>query len=181
VTAGLSRLLNALGLVLVDTVLVLAFADQIWFRELPCPLCILQRAAFVAAGFGLALTIIFGPRPSHYGIVVLGAVAGAAISMRQILIHIVPGTGAYGSPIFGLHLYTWSFIAFALMIIGAGAMLLFERQFARAEPIPHEMRALPLSALAVFALMALGNIVSTLFVCGIGLCPDNPTHYLLVP
>ena len=39
-TADLSRLLNALGLVAVDTVLVLAFADQLWFRDLPCPICI---------------------------------------------------------------------------------------------------------------------------------------------
>ena len=67
-TADLSRLLNALGLVALDTVLVLAFADQLWFRDLPCPICILQRAGFIAAGFGLALNLMFGPRPSHQGL-----------------------------------------------------------------------------------------------------------------
>jgi disulfide bond formation protein DsbB len=45
VTANWSRLLNSLGLVAIDTVLVLAFADQLWFRDLPCPLCILQGQA----------------------------------------------------------------------------------------------------------------------------------------
>jgi disulfide bond formation protein DsbB len=111
VPSDLSRLLNALGLIAVDTVLALAFIDQLWFRDLPCPLCNLQRAGFTAAGFGLALNLLFGPRPSHYGVTILGASVGAAISMRQTLLHIVPGTGSYGNAIFGLHLYTWAFIA----------------------------------------------------------------------
>lgn len=72
----MSKLLNALGLIAVDLVLVLAFVDQLWLHDLPCPLCILQRAAFIAAGFGLALNLLFGPRPSHYGVLILGAAAG---------------------------------------------------------------------------------------------------------
>src|SRR5680860_1922470 len=111
-SADLSRLLNAIGLLAIGTVLALAFVDQIWFRELPCPLCILQRAGLFAAGFGIALNLIFGPKPSHYGVAIVGAVAGGSISMRQILLHIVPGTGSYGDAVFGLHLYTWAFISF---------------------------------------------------------------------
>ena len=77
--SDLSRLLNALGLIAVGAVLVIAFVDQLWFHDLPCPLCILQRAAFIAAGFGLALNLMFGPRPSHYGVMILGASLGAAM------------------------------------------------------------------------------------------------------
>jgi disulfide bond formation protein DsbB len=176
----LSRLLNALGLILVDTVLALAFVDQLWFRDLPCPLCILQRAGFFAAGFGLALNIIFGPRPSHYGIVILGAAAGAAISMGQILLHIVPGTGSYGNDIFGLHLYTWAFIAFVLMIIGSAILLLDDRQFARTEPWSRRLNVLPLTAFMVFIVLAVGNIISTLLICGGGLCPAAPSGYLIL-
>ena len=58
---------------------------------------------------------------------ILGASMGAAMSMRQILLHIVPGTGSFGNPIFGLHLYTWAFIAFALMIVGGAILLLNDR------------------------------------------------------
>jgi hypothetical protein len=37
-------------------------------------------------------------------------------------------------------------------------------------------------ALALFALMVLANILSTVLECGLGLCPDNPTRYeLLAP
>jgi disulfide bond formation protein DsbB len=179
VPSDLSRLLNALGLIAVDTVLALAFIDQLWFRDLPCPLCNLQRAAFIAAGFGLALNLIFGPRPSHYGVTILGAATGAAIAMRQTLLHIVPGTGAYGNAIFGLHLYTWAFIAFALMVIGCAVLLLDDRQFARPEPWSSRMNVLPLTAFVVFAVLAVGNVISTLLICGMGFCPGNPTQYLL--
>lgn len=175
----LSRLLNALGLIAVDTVLALAFIDQIWFRDLPCPLCILQRAAFFAAGFGLALNLVFGPRPSQYGVTILGAAVGAAMSMRQILTYIVPGSGSFGNEIFGMHLYAWAFIAFALIILGGGILLLDDRQFSRPEPWSNRLSVLPLSAFVLFVVLAVGNVVSTLLICGAGFCPDVPAGYLI--
>jgi disulfide bond formation protein DsbB len=163
----------------VDTVLALAFVDQLWFSDLPCPLCILQRAGLTAAGFGLVLNVIFGPKPSHYGVTILGAAVGAAVSMRQILDHIVPGTGSYGNAIFGLHLYTWAFIAFVLMIIGSAIMLLDDRQFSRAEPMSSRLRPLPVTAVATFILLAIGNVISTVLLCGAGFCPETPGGYLI--
>jgi disulfide bond formation protein DsbB len=179
VTADLSRLLNALALIALDTVLVLAFVDQLWFGDLPCPLCILQRAGFFAAGFGIALNLFYGPKPSHYGLAILGAVAGGCISMRQILLHIVPGTGSYGNAIFGLHLYTWAFIAFGLMIVGCAVMLLDDRQFSRAEPMSMRLKVLPLMAVLLFLVLAITNVASTVALCGAGFCPDSPKDYTL--
>jgi len=179
VPGDLSRLLNALGLIAVDTVLALAFIDQLWFSDLPCPLCILQRAAFTAAGFGLALNLVFGPRPSQYGLTIVGAAAGAAISMRQILIHIVPGSGSYGNEIFGMHLYTWAFIAFALMVVGCGVLLFDDRQFARSEPWSNRLSVLPLTAFVLFLVLAVGNVISTILICGAGFCPEAPAGYLI--
>jgi disulfide bond formation protein DsbB len=179
VSGDLSRLLNAIGLLGIGTVLALAFIDQIWFRDLPCPLCILQRVGFFAAGFGIALNIIFGPKPSHYGVAIIGAVGGAAIAMRQILIHIVPGTGSYGNPVFGLHLYTWAFIAFVVIVVGCAIMLLDDRQFSRAEPMSVRLKPLPLSALLLFLVLAVANIFSTVALCGAGFCPDEPKDYIL--
>ncbi len=40
-SADLSKLLNVIGLLAISTVLTLALIDQIWFADLPCPLCIL--------------------------------------------------------------------------------------------------------------------------------------------
>ena len=178
-TADLSRLLNALGLVAVDTVLVLAFVDQLWFRDLPCPICILQRAGFIAAGFGIALNLIFGPRPSHYGLAILGAMAGGIMSADQVLHYIVPGTGSYGNAIFGLHLYTWALIGFALIVVGSAVMLLFDRQYEPTGPLPLRLTVLPLTAVALLALIAVANVLSTLAICGIGLCPEAPGGYFI--
>jgi len=179
VSGDLSRLLNAIGLLGIGTVLALAFIDQIWFRDLPCPLCILQRVGFFAAGFGIALNIIFGPKPSHYGVAIIGAVGGAAIAMRQILIHIVPGTGSYGNPVFGLHLYTWAFIAFVVIVVGCAIMLLDDRQFSRAEPMSVRLKPLPLSVLLLFLVLAIANVFSTVALCGAGFCPESPKDYML--
>jgi disulfide bond formation protein DsbB len=180
VSADLSRLLNAVGLVAISTVLALAFVDQLWFRDLPCSICILQRAGFFAAGFGIALNLIFGPKPSHYGIAIIGAITGGAISMRQILQHIVPGTGHYGNDVFGLHLYTWAFIAFVAIVLGCAIMLLDDRQFSRAEPMSVRLKALPLSALLLFLALAIANVFATIGLCGAGLCPDEPKDYMLL-
>ena len=177
--ADLSRLLNALGLVAVDTVLVLAFADQLWFRDLPRPICILQRAGFVAAGFGLALNLMFGPRPGHYGLAILGAMVGGVMSADQALHYIVPETGSYGNAVFGLHLYTWALIAFVGLVVASSVMLLFDRQFDPAGPLPLRLGVLPMTAVALLALLAVGNVVSTLAICGVGLCPEVPGGYLI--
>ena len=178
-TADLSRLLNALGLVAVDTVLVLAFADQLWFRDLPCPICILQRAGFIAAGFGVALNLVFGPRPSHYGLAILSAVVGGIMSADQVLHYIVPGSGSYGNAIFGLHLYSWALIMFVAIVVGCGVMLLFDRQYEPSGPPPLRQVTLPILAVALLALLAVGNVLSTLAICGVGLCPEAPGGYLI--
>jgi len=139
IDAATSRLLNALALIAISAILLAAFYTQIVARELPCPLCILQRAGFVAVGLGLALNLLIGPRPGHYGLMILAALAGGAVSLRQVALHIVPGSGAYGDPVLGLHLYSWAALIFGAIILGAAAMLFFERQFepttgARAQP-----------------------------------------------
>jgi disulfide bond formation protein DsbB len=179
VPSDLSRLLNALGLVAIDTLLALAFIDQLWFRDLPCPVCILQRAAFIAAGFGIALNLVLGPRPSHYGVTILGAVAGGAIALRQMLLYIVPGSGSYGNEVFGMHLYSWAFIGFVVIVVGAAIMLFYNRQFGCGEPLSSRLDALTLTALVTFAVVAVGNIFSTLFLCGLGFCPEAPVGYVL--
>jgi disulfide bond formation protein DsbB len=87
-------LLNALSLYGLALVLVAAFAAQLVLHELPCPLCLLQRILFAALAIGPILNIRFGPRPCHYALSLLAAVAGAIASTRQVLLHIMPATAA---------------------------------------------------------------------------------------
>ena len=177
----LSLHLNTLGLLAIVAVLAFAFADQVIHGDLPCPLCLLQRGGFVLAGFGLALNLTCGTRASHYAVVILGAVAGGAVAVRQVLLHIVPGTGAYGEPCLGLHCYSWAALLFGLIIVGTAVLLLFDGGFNQSDDRPGTQPAAPgrlgLLALVLFTLMVLANILSTGLECGLGLCPDNPTNY----
>jgi disulfide bond formation protein DsbB len=179
-TPALALRLNALGLLAISAVLLVAFADQVLLHELPCPLCLLQRAAFVVAGLGLVLNLRFGPQPSHYGFMIIGALAGAMIAGRQILLHIVPGTGSYGDALLGLHFYSWAFVIFMLIVLGTAVMLSFDGQFSGGANTARRLTGLSLAAFVLFALLALGNGVSTVLECAGGLCPDNPTDYLLL-
>ncbi len=91
----------------------------------------------------------------------------------------MPGSGSYGNEVLGLHLYSWAFIGFVLIVVSAAFMLLYDRQFGRAEPLSSRLDALTLTALVTFAVLVVGNIFSTLFLCGLGFCPDAPAGYLL--
>ena len=121
--------LNALSLYAVALVLAAAFAAQFVLHELPCPLCLLQRILFATLAIGPILNIRFGPRPSHYALSLFAAVAGAVVSTRQVLLHILPGDAGYGSALLGYHYYTWALIGFIAAIVLLASILLFDRQF----------------------------------------------------
>jgi disulfide bond formation protein DsbB len=71
--------LSAISLSAVALVLAAAFAAQFMLHELSCPLCLLQRILFATLAIGPILNIRFGPRPSHYAMSLLAAVAGAVV------------------------------------------------------------------------------------------------------
>ena len=172
-----ARTLNALGLLGCCAILLVAFGYQFARGELPCPLCLLQRAAFAASGVGFALNVRFGPRPSHYGIAILSAIAGAAVAARQVALHVVPGTGGYGATLFGLHFYTHALIAF-MALIGAVGVLLLVADRVRPEPlIGRGAGTFGTACLVLFLGVVAANAVSTAAECGTGLCPDDPTRY----
>ena len=172
--------LNALALYGVALVLAAAFAAQLLLHELPCPLCLLQRTLFALLAIGPILNVRFGPRPSHYALSLLTAVAGAVVSTRQVLLHILPGDAGYGSALLGFHYYTWALIGFVAAIVLLAGMLLFDRQFedrpAQAQPPGRLAHAAVGLVIGVTAL----NVVSTLLECGFGACADNPVVYELL-
>jgi len=184
VSARTSRTLNALGLLAVSGVLAAAYAYQFALDELPCPLCLLQRVGLAAVGYGLCLNLIYGARPHNYGIILIAAIYGGSVSIRQILLHIVPGTGSYGSAVLGMHYYTWAGICFFLIIAGTAVMLMFEGQYddVRDRTAERSFGGSVLARIAFFVMLALaaGNTVSTLLECGPGICDDPPTEYKLI-
>jgi len=171
--------LNTLALYSISAILIVAFYWQMAHDELPCPLCLLQRVAFTALGVGPVLTLRNGPRPAHYGLVIIAALMGAAIAARQILLHIMPGDAGYGSAFFGLHLYTWAFLCFVAAILASATMLTFDKQFAPEVKAPARGKFEDVAIWLIIGVTAL-NAASALLECGFSGCPANPVRYELL-
>jgi disulfide bond formation protein DsbB len=178
-TRRIAMLLNAAALYAVAGLLMAAFALQLALGELPCQLCLLQRLAMALMAVGPILNLRYGPRPSHYGLSLLAAVAGTVFAGRQILLHIVPPDPGFGSAVLGLHYYTWAFVVFAVAVVLVGLMLVWDRQF---EVGDAPRRATPLETLAVWLVIAVtaANVLATVLQCGFSECPDDPKHYRLL-
>jgi disulfide bond formation protein DsbB len=171
----LSYGLNTLALGLISAVLAGAFIEQIVFGELPCPLCLLQRAGLIAVGLGFLLNLRFGVQPLHYGIALFGALIGASTSVRQILLHIAPGDPGFSKALFGFHMYTWSFITFVGIMLGIAFLLCLCKTGHNERPLNTRMAGL--SSL-FFLLIVAANLLSTLLECGFTQCGDDPSSYL---
>lgn len=180
----LARLGNAAGAAGIAVVLLMAFGLQFGLKELPCPLCNLQRVAFALCGMGFLLNLRFGVQPLHYGLSLLAALFGVAVAGRQVLLHIVPGTGAYGSTLFDIHLYTWSLLAFAGVIAGIALLMIVggrpdhDRGHDRGDH-QAEMRFRGIYRFAAYLLIAvtLANAANSFVQCGPLECEDDPKGY----
>lgn len=170
---ALVRFGNAIGAAGIAVVLLVAFGMQFVLNELPCPLCNLQRIALVLCGFGFLLNLRFGVQPLHYGLSILSALLGGAVAGRQVLLHIVPGTGAYGSALFGLHLYTWSAIFFAAVIAGVASLMIIGGDKKEATPL----RGFSRFAAWLLIAVTLANVLNSFALCGPVECDPDPAGY----
>jgi disulfide bond formation protein DsbB len=170
-----TRAFDVVALFALSAILLVAFYYQLALGEFPCPLCLLQRVGFIVAGVAVMLNLTRGPRPAHYGLMLLAAVAAGSASLRQISLHIIPNTGTYGSALLGFHFYTWAFIGYGALVAYAGALLVIGR-FGDASP-PALSGVAKLVAWIFTALIA-ANLLATLAECGVGACPDDPTGWL---
>jgi hypothetical protein len=133
--------------------------------------------ALTALAVGPVLTLRHGPRPAHYGLIILAALLGAGIASRQVLLHIMPGDPGYGSALFGYHFYTWALMCFLAAMAAGGVMLLFPAQFADGAP---PLGSFELADVGLMLIVTLANGASALVQCGFTWCPDTPVHYELL-
>lgn len=176
--ALLARVLNYVAVLAIIGVLGVAFWHQLARNELPCALCMVQRAGLIGAGLGLLLNVRFGSSESHYGVALVSALVGAVAAGRQVLARVAPGTDALGPTILGLHFDTWAVLVFGVVVLFCAVMLFIEVQFM--EGVRDVRVGVIAQSLAwFFVAVALANAVSTLLLCGIEACPDRPTGYVL--
>lgn len=173
----ITNLGNILEYSAVLIILFMTFYFQIVLHELPCPLCLLQRVGMIGIIFGFLLNFRFGYHPSHYAIVLLSALFTAFVAMRQIALHVIPGTGAYGDAIFGYHLYTWAFIIAMVVVVTTIVLMSLDPQYHQpAKTAKLSTLWMKILFIAAGAMLVL-NMVSVVMECGWGACPDNPVKY----
>ena len=180
ISAYPSHVLNALALFGICISLIVAFYFQIFLGELPCPLCMMQRIGLLMVGFGFFLNVRFGPSALHYAIIIFSAMVGAFASVRQVALHIVPGTGGFGSTVFGLHMYTWGLISFMATVVFVALMLVVDRN-RLSERTANAGTWVSRSLGALLLGLGIANVVSDLLVCGFAVCSGDPTGYKLLP
>jgi disulfide bond formation protein DsbB len=186
----LERVLNFLGMMAMVGVLLGAFWYQFAYRELPCTLCLLQRLAMVAVAYGAAMNLMLGPAPRHYGVCLVSAVFGLAISVRQSLLHINPyfdkATGQptleatanpqFGESVMGLNLYVWGVIIFATVILAVGIVELLRdpsKRPSQDRQEPDWLRRLAVLGVGLLFLVAASEAVLVFLECGFGDCPND--------
>jgi disulfide bond formation protein DsbB len=172
-------LCNALELSGILLVLFMALLFQIVLNELPCPLCLLQRVGFFGIALGFLMNLRYGLRPSHYAMIILSALFTSFVALRQIALHVVPGTGSYGSAMFGFHLYTWSFIVSMIVIIVTTILMSQDRQYLPIHWDNHRVRWIAHLLFLILIILLAINIGSVLLECGLSECPDNPVSYIV--
>ena len=183
---SVGAIMNMLGLLGITSILAVAFFYQLALGELPCPLCLLQRAGFIAIGMGCLFNMRLGERASHYAMILVSSVVTGIVSLRQVSLHLTPGDPGYGSTLFGLHFYTWALIAavgvvcyVALVLVVTDAVA--NRNGAGAAPgLGPASNTASNTVFAIFAVLVAANLLSTVLECGAGQCDDNPVRYLLL-
>ena len=175
----ISYMLSVLSLAGITAVSLGAVFAQFFLAELPCPLCLIQRAGIMAIGIGYMMNITFGNKSRYYAMSTFAAIFTMFFAMRQVFLHIVPGSGAYGDPVLGFHMYTWVVIIGALAIVWNCLVTLYlDDKY----DVPEKGVLTLLGKIAVFAFVgtiAL-NVILTFFECGFTQCPDNPSDYMYI-
>lgn len=173
-----------------SVVMLSAFYIQFVMGEFPCPLCMLQRYGMILATLGALFVIMQARRgtltTARYaqglGMGLIGVLAGASVSIRQIELHILPGDPGYGEPFLRLHLYTWAFITFAIVMIYVGLMLmLMPRGIPQAPAAGTAARKVSTVIIWIFIGVVAANVIAIIFLEGFAMVlPDDPLSYNLI-
>ena len=167
----LAALGNQLALIAIIGMLSYAFVDQLYFGALPCPLCLMKRMGFIIIGFALVLNIRCGAHSAHYGWGIIGGLVGMMVSLRQVLLHVLPGDAGFGATFLELHFYTWAFVSYVGLIAGLAILLMLPNRDVRSRSL------LANTLVILFIILVFAKLVSTLLECGIGPCADDPVKY----
>ncbi len=171
-------------LMLFAIVLILsgAFYFQFIQHELPCPLCLLQRVAYLGICFGIILNLRIGFSMRHEALSMLMIILLMIVSARQTLLDIYPRPGHeyIGSSVFGLHMPVWSIVfavIFLLMYVLRFLILGYDLQKAQISHFPI-IKNLSRFAMLIILLICGLNLISVFLQCGFSECHTDAYQLL---
>jgi disulfide bond formation protein DsbB len=173
IVATLERLMLLAMLAVLAAILTAAMAMQYVLGEIPCPLCLLQRAAMFGCCFGLIQQLRLRESERGTGLALIFALLLLVISVRQTLLDIYPRPGHdyIGSAVLGLHLPVWSVIIAMALLLGLGVRLAL---FGGGRTTKTGEEALPralVQPLAIYVVVICAiNFLSVLAQCGLDQC-----------
>lgn len=169
--ARVSRMLNTTALLGVTGILCFAFAWQFFHDDVTCPLCELQRAAFLLAGVGLLLNMRLGPSPMHYAMTIGAALGGMMVSGWQIVMHSAPGAPAILAVLLDWPLYIWAFLAYSILVAYCAIMLAVDRKWGD-NAMKKSLPAPAMLIMVLFFLISLAHVATSVMGAGWGPCPQ---------
>jgi disulfide bond formation protein DsbB len=185
----LLALLNYVYLLLMMLVIAGILTTAMMFQyvrgEVPCPLCLLERAALFGVCFGIMQNFRHGFSYRNTGISLVFTILLLIVAARQTLLDIYPRPGHeyVGTAIFGLHMPVWS-IVIALTILIALALKMTivggDEYLEKADPRSFPLVDTIAGFLSVYVIVILAiNLVSAVLQCGLGEC--HTYEYKLLP
>ncbi len=161
--------LNCLFAIVLSCVILAGYTVQYTRHENPCPLCMLQRLAMIGVSIGPLLNLRFGVKMQHYGLSILFALFGMSVSLRQIALHVCPGFPSFGEPVFGLSLYSWAFLTFAISLL-AIAILMSVFKFTHNSEQPLKLHLFGKLAFGFVFLVSIADAITTYMQCSMSTC-----------
>jgi len=122
------RLGHAFLIIVLTTIVAISISMQLLDLQLPCAFCILQRGLMLMTAIASTLCLRFGIHLRYLTLSLLSSLLGMAISLSQIALHACPQFPIFGNPVFGLSLYTWSFLIFSTSTLSIVASLFFYKE-----------------------------------------------------
>lgn len=147
---------------------------QFALGEIPCPLCLLQRAAMFGVSFGIVRDFREGFSSKNAGLSMIFALFLLVVSVRQTLLDIYsrPGHGYIGSAVLGLHMPVWSVLIAAALLAAYAlklAVLGADEKLVPLRKSPAIAQAANWLGLLIVLLAAV-NFISVVLQCGVDAC-----------
>jgi len=171
-----------LGIMLaVVVILSIAMYMQYFLNEIPCPLCLLQRVAFLGIGYGAMMHFRGSPYIRAIGFALIFIFFLEIISLRQSLLDIYPRPGHQwvGSTVFGIHMPVWSFLISLIILLFIALDMIIVEQHTRISITKYFLLNKFANILTMLLIiLCLINFISVILQCGLYNCHTD--KYLLL-